>query len=491
MYKKMAFSKIGLNLTIIYTSVLSFIGYLLIYFNLNINIDQSNMIIFLSWMGILAGIYVIGTWFKLTGTVFSLYTIFMLFFFLFNYGQPLMWALGIHQTKEIGQTSLYTLGVPTTGEIALSQALTLICILLFHLGAIYSYKGKKRMLDQKTNMNVTNTNITMLAIYKTSFYLCFIVFPITFYNIAYKFFISQTYGYRSFYYNEEVVTNIVAFNLIENMFFPCLIGLLIGSNYRKKTRMFVYLTFAAYMILSVLSGDRGVWVYKLIILVWMSHTYFKALSLRRFLKYIVTGIIGLQILEAIVAVRNIGVSISNIMNALSFKDSAIISAVFEMGGSLRPTIVLMKYGWDIWPFGNTYVNALLGIVTSRTMNIIGREWAPLSDWFSQSFLGISYGAGFSIVAEALINYGPIFAPIFMIFLGFLMMSLTYLDKSIRINRQPLKIFFAVTTMSIFISVVRNHFLWLLKSWFYGVILFVLLILFVRSYLKGKKAYIKL
>lgn len=91
-------------------------------------------------------------------------------------------------------------------------------------------------------------------------------------------------------------------------------------------------------------------------------------------------------------------------------------------------------------YSNTYMNVLLGIVTSRTMNIIGRPWAPLNDWFSQTYLGISYGAGFSIRAEALINYGPLIAPLFMIFLGFAILSLTYIDKNIDIDRKPLKVF---------------------------------------------------
>lgn len=467
-----------LKLTVLLISILTYLGYFLIYYYLDLRTDQSVMIFVLSWLGILAGVYVIFSWYKLTGTVFSLYTIFMLFFFMFNYGQPLMWAIGIHHPKEVGQASLYTLGAPSSGEIVLSQAIILASILLFHFGAVFCYKGSKKKCENNS-VNEQKTGIARLAIYKTSSFLSFIVIPVTFYNVIYKLMISMTYGYRDFYYNDEVVTNIVAFNLIDNMFFPCLIGLLIGSCYKKKIKRIVYITFALYMAISILAGDRGSWLYKLIILIWMSHAYHKPLNFKRVFLYVVIALMGLQVLSAIVAVRSSGISFQSILEAFSFKESALISGFFEMGGSMRPTIVLMKYGWNIWPYGNTYLNAILGITTSKTLTFIGIPWEPISDWFSQKYLGISYGAGFSIVAEALINFGPILAPLFMIVLGYIIISAVYLDKSTNINNNPLRVLFAVSTLSIIIHVIRNHFLWIMKSWFYGVVIFMLLILLIK------------
>ena len=108
----------------------------------------------------------------------------MLFFFLFNYGQPLMWAFGIHQTREIGQVGLYTLGVPNTAEIVLAQSITLVSIILFHFGAVCSYKGKRNkntyVLETENSLRA---KISRKAIYKTSVLLSFVAIPITFYNV--------------------------------------------------------------------------------------------------------------------------------------------------------------------------------------------------------------------------------------------------------------------------------------------------------------------
>src|SRR5690625_2501433 len=134
----------ALYMIIFCTTILGYLAY--IYFNVYLNEfkNNSSMIFILSWMGILTSIYVFFSWYKLTGKFFSLYTIFMLFFFLFNYGQPLMWAFGIHQPNEIGQVGLYTLGKPMSSNLVYTQILTLISILMFHFGAAFYYRSEAR-----------------------------------------------------------------------------------------------------------------------------------------------------------------------------------------------------------------------------------------------------------------------------------------------------------------------------------------------------------
>src|SRR5690625_1415299 len=94
---------------IIAISVFSYICYLIFYLNFEQSKDYTSYVFLLSWIGIFIFIYVFYTWYKITGRIFSLYTLFILFFFLFNYGQPIIWAIGIHQPDEIGNLGLYTL----------------------------------------------------------------------------------------------------------------------------------------------------------------------------------------------------------------------------------------------------------------------------------------------------------------------------------------------------------------------------------------------
>lgn len=472
MLKKINTSKLRINEIVLIISLIFYSIYVYFINNISQNKDYNNEIFLLSWLGIIVGVYIIITWYKKTGKIFSLYTIFMFFFLIFNYGQCFLWAFGIHKPYEIGKTTLYTLEIPNSIDIIISQLIILTSVMMFHLGAIFCYK-------KKNNENV-NKNSTILAIYKTSIISSFIIIPITFYNVIYKFIISQKHGYISLYYGENVWNGIAIFNLIEYMFFPCLVGFLIGSNYKKNVKIFVYIIFIIYIMFSLLSGDRGSWIFKLIILIWMSHTFYKPINLKKMIKYSFFSTIGLYIIDSIVAIRDIGINFENFFKAIMERGSVLVSSIFEMGSSMRPTIVLVKYGYDIWPYGNTYINALLGMVTNSTLTIFGIPFKPVSSWFSQEYLGISYGAGFSIVAEALLNYGLIIAPIFMILLGYIISSLTFLDKESEIENQPLKIFFSISSMEIIINIVRNPSQWIVQGWFYGVVIFAIMILFFRK-----------
>ena len=77
-----------------------------------------------------------------------------------------------------------------------------------------------------------------------------------------------------------------------------------------------------------------------------------------------------------------------------------------MGGSMAPVIVLQKYGWDIWPYYNSYMLSILTMLTTKIATILDIPFGFIGSWFSQEYLKISYGAGFSIIAEAVMNYGP-------------------------------------------------------------------------------------
>src|SRR5699024_6701750 len=168
-YKKNEIILYGIVLVV---SFFSFIFYLLFNINFNEAKDYTTIIYSLSCLGILAGIYVLFTWYKLTGQFFSLYTIFMLFFFLFIYGQPLMWALGIHLPNEIGEVGLYTLGKPSSSNIVYTQILTLISITMFHFGAVFCYKSKT-FIKQSTSNNTNGINSQVTA--KAIFYACLIL----------------------------------------------------------------------------------------------------------------------------------------------------------------------------------------------------------------------------------------------------------------------------------------------------------------------------
>lgn len=472
------------------TMIICTISYLLyfIIFPINRSTNISNDLIFItSWMGIFIALYIIFSWYKLTNMYFTPYTIFMMFYFFFNFGQPIMWAFGIHFPTEIGEKSLYgKLGVPTNTDILNGQIITLISALMFHFGAVICYKPK--INKRKTKLNKVNTNTTLKILFITSIIIGLVAIPITLYDVYESLQVALVHGYKELYYSEFASSRSNFYSIVNMFFFPSLVGLLIGSRYNKKVMLFVYLVFFIYLLLNLLAGDRGSWVYKIIILIWLSHNFYKKINFKKLITYTAIAFVFLYIVDAIVSIRNMGLgtlTFGDFIENLSFENSPIISAIFEMGGSMSVVITLLMYGWDIWPYSNTYLLAILGMVTNQVIYTLDIPFSLISSWFSQEYLGISWGAGFSIVAEAVLNYGPYFAPLFMVVLGYIISSLIYMDKRINYTDKPLYIFFTVSTLHAILPVARGYFHLLLKSWFYGVFLYVLIIIIINNFIIKK------
>ncbi|MDT9337253.1 O-antigen polysaccharide polymerase Wzy [Clostridium perfringens] len=468
------------KIIVLILAVLSY-GIYLIFINININKDFNyNIIIFLlNWFGIILYFYTIITWKEIQGEYFSLYTIFISFLFLFTYGQCFMWAIGIHIEGEIGTDLMYyKFDIPTQKDILTAQAFTLISIIMFHFGAILSVRYKRKYnYIYKENLG------ELKIIYYTCLILSIIIIPYILYSSFKDLSIAMIYGYKSLYYGDQIDYGASVMGLLSRMFFPCLVGLLIGSKYDKKVQRAVYLIFSFYLIINLLSGDRGSWIFRIFILAFLSHKFYKRFNIKKILLYLIFSIFALYVVQIIVEFRDIGLSnidTSQIIKILSLKNSPIISSVFEMGSSMTPTIMLQKYGWEIWPYSNTYILSLLGMITNKLIYILGLKFELLSSWFSQIYLGITWGAGFSMPAEALLNFGPIIAPIIMSIEGYIITSLININKNVDYKNKPLKVLFSVATLDNFIRLTRNESHTVIKDWFYGAVILCVFILILEK-----------
>lgn len=108
-----------------------------------------------NWLGIFCYIFCIYTWqCKSKDSLFSPYFIFMTFFVLFNYGQPIMWAFNIHQDNEIGRGILYygTSYIPNEIDLVNVQLYVCLGMLIFHFGAmIFTKRNTVSMKNYELN----------------------------------------------------------------------------------------------------------------------------------------------------------------------------------------------------------------------------------------------------------------------------------------------------------------------------------------------------
>lgn len=445
--------------------------------------DQTK-INFWSILSVLTAIIAVTTWVKKGNKFFCPYIIFLCFFIAFSMGQSILWGLCIHPENEIGPGVIYNVLV-TQEDIVNAQRYSCLGVMSFHLGAILVERKRNYLIIKqggeferiRNAMKLVGTVVGCVSI------------PLTLYNTISYYKIARQYGYRAIYYGGYVNSSPL-FQIVEFFFFPSLLCLLIGYQYNKISRIIVYLIFGLYMAVGILSGDRGSWIYKVIVLFWLHIQYTPKFNRKNFLKFIIAGVILIYIVGVIKNVRNTeldNISVSFILENISLDKSPIIAAIAEMGGSMAICLLLIKFGNGIWPYGNTYLTAILGAVSSRIFTTIGGEYVNLDTWFSKEYLNLgTYGAGFSLLGEAYLNGGFIKSQIYLILLGsFVGYLLSWNNKRIK-DISPLKIFMVSSSLNTFIGYSRGAMFMYIKQWLWGSLIMAFLIFCVSRFFRNKE-----
>ena len=460
-----------------------FIAASIILVHLIIGIILSDVLpIIIDWYGITFFVCSTYIWKEKTGQkYFSLFSILMLFFVLFNYGVPTLWAFGIHFKGEFGTKAL-TYGLsywPSTNDIMRAQIYSSISMAVFFFGIILVQRRKYAETDSDgltiEQTNSVNSEAMLEALKRVSTVMLCIFAPIALGFSAYTYTIARRFGYAALYYGQyQVQTGYM--QILMYFFYPALFGFLIGNKYSKKSRIVAHSIFLAYAVLNVLSGDRGSWLYSLIILIWLN-TYYTKTPFKKYIKYFILGIIGLYLLSAITSVRDTSLdslSIDLFLSAFKAENNPIVSALKEMGGTMGIILYFLHAGNKIFPYANTYLTSFLGVISTRVLSLFGLKQVLIGDWFSQDYLGISWGTGFSMVGEAFVNGGYFGGFIYLFIIG---IAHGYLLKAgSKVNSSsPLKFFITVAGLNAVIGFSRGALYLTLKELFYGVLIYAFIV----------------
>lgn len=438
-------------------------------------------IVILSWIGIIVFAMCFINWKNLSGKWFSLYTIFYVFLCLFMFGQCFMWALGIHDDAEIGKMNLFRFGVPaTTKGILMAQLMAILGVVMINSGVCLFYKNNYNHTFEAERQYSTKLSKDD-DLYFASAIACFAGTLATFYSLARNIVVNRIYGYGATLYNADVVSgqsNLIL--LVRMLFFPALVGILIGSNFDYKVRKFVYTLFAVFSAVSLLAGDRGEWIFPLLILIWIHHNYVNEINRKKVIVYILSGIVLVCVSVAVRNVRSDGVTLEAILNDLSSGENPIFSAFFEFGRGMQHSAILLERGWKTYPYGNTYLLAILGMVTDAIPRALINGYQSLATWYSSTFLSISYGAGFSIVAEGLVNFGPFFFWIPLFIIGAVLSRLAFSIDNNSQNNCEIDIFMKISITYCAIQGIRNTSLTSLKTFIFSTALIYVATLLLKG-----------
>lgn len=436
--------------------------------------DATLMNNYLNWLGVAIYFYAIFTWHWEKGdSFFSLYTIFYTFFVIFSYGQCIMWALGIGLDRGIGTGQIYygSSIIPHIVDMNNIKWYSCICFIAFHFGALIFAK-KSAYIGSANSSCVDNTDRNLL--YKVGCIITLIIAPITLYFRFKEAIIALQYGYNALYYG-DFSTQGGYTQILLYLFFPGLVCMLIGSNFSKNSKMIAFTIFGIYMLLSIASGDRGSWLYSLIILIWLKqHSTDTRVELSKYFMYFIICIAGVCVLSTITSARDSGgissLTFTDLKNAFIGKSSPIVDAFFEMGSSMGIIAYLLTIKTPIYPYNNTYLTAILGAFSSRLLGVFGLKQVLIADWFSQDYLGLNYGVGFSMIGEAYVNGGYWGGVIYIMILGAIIgRFLAVCKNSFDIKSHPTKAFIAVSAANVLTGLPRGASYLTVKGLFYSII----------------------
>ena len=458
-------------------------GSLIYLGNINYEIQNFDVLVF-CWIGNLVILYCLVSWWKLTNKFFHPYVIFLLVLYIFTYGQAVLKSFGMSYEKY----NLYELF--SGRELLQAQIFTCMAISFIHLGALLSLRGKVSYI-----LNI-NEEIKEPALRIALRWVAWIQVLLTIYFYFHQqinnAIITTVYGYSSLYEN-TIETNAIenVTNSLRMFFIPGVYMLFIAYKNNRYIRGIIIIIIVCSVALSFLGGSRTEGIAIIMSFSWLYHIHIKRFNSKKVIPVIIIGLFILTLVPTFSQFRDMtNKDFSSFLSlyGTSLQDNPIKSSVGELGGSMFPLIQVMKIQPDFSPFmwGESYINAITSMIPAILTG--GEPIVPrisLANWL-MNILGMNYGPGFSLIAEAYYNFGWL-GSIFLVIIGYGFGKLFNLNA---INKDKQILFNVFIASSLYYSMfaVRDQLMLFIRYEVYGILMVYIVIMVFRSMIKKKVLY---
>ena len=459
------------------------------------NVDSLNyeFIMFVyEWLIVFTLVATCITWKKIQEFWISPYIILYLFLMIFNAGQFIMWAFGIHYVTRMSSE----LGVATHIRFMDHQTLmrivfiTLPAVTFFYFGTLVSTLGEKK---EQVTINEVKNILFQKWIKRIGICVLIISYLVAIYDTVSDFSFASLAGYTSLYYGDTRSSSALL-KYISYMFLPSFFATYVGFQCSKKAFKVLTILIIPYIAMNLIMGDRGSCIYFICLWAWCysqfyssnNHSkmsrYEKREKRKRVIKIIIIAIVLLIPTMIFYKYRDIGfntITLDDIKMITSDMSYMFIKPFFEMGQSARCLGIVIQDNLNkIWDGGNTYIAGIVSMALPRIKLLFGFYDNYFENWFSQSYLGIqNYGLGFTAIAEAYLNGGMIFYPLYMILFGFFIGKITNYKAAVGLINYKSLYFVLGSTVTI-ITACRGSIELSLRKWFYGCLLIYLIVNFL-------------
>jgi oligosaccharide repeat unit polymerase len=361
--------------------------------------------------------WVLLSWYLARRTLFEPYPLFMVAAGLFHGGQAFLHVFGKDPDGLLYGRVAPEVLVPALYLVTLSLA----CV---HGGALFA-AGRKLRVQTKGDAEVRNRErATRLA----GWILLAVGFVPVLVMLQDSVSVVMDYGYIGLYRRQA--SHSIA-QAISAFFVPGAIFLLSGARKIRGIQVFCLVLVGMYAAAYLFLGARGAAVMSLVPTVWTYHRTVRRIPRTLIL---VLGLAALLLFPLVKETRDTGgrwrLSLKEQYETLTSIENPIAQSFSEMGNSLVTVTHTLSLVPAVRDFdgGTSYLYSLVAMVPN-----LGWEVHPsvahglLSDWLVRTVepmvAAAGGGLGYSFIAEAYLNFGWFGAPIWLAFIGYLLMRL--------------------------------------------------------------------
>lgn len=405
-------------------------------------------------------IYIYYTWYKSQKSLFNGYIVFVTAYYAFNLGQPM---LEVFNLTDYSKSILLRMGVSNAVYFEATY-LGMLFVYFMHLGALLALNKVPRISYEDKD----KAPLKILSIYRVSLTFCILFFPFFFYELYHNLSIVIRYGYMAMYETSlNTVPRIV--QMLSGFYEPSIIALYFSASYLDKRKTFVLILAVATILVPplILGGRSNAMIIAVLLLI--VYSLFNTINIRRM------ALVGAAVVVLLVAFSYIAVTRSEVVGektsyseAMEEVENPVTFTLSEMGWSMTP----LCWCLEIFPqqIDYKYGDSFLYSFTTIIPNLGFWKYHPakihsnLGEWL-MDYKRITYGPGFSLAAEAYVNFGYLGFLFFFLY-GFLISkSFRYINKKY-IDVNPFVLVASLVFLWFSIKTVRNSFLGTVRAVFY-------------------------
>lgn len=365
----------------------------------------------------LFSLWVFWSWRVAIGHWVDLYSFFFLTLLLFSGGQALLNVFGLLPRGVLN-------GQFPAHEVRAALTLIIWCLLAFHTGALLKAAAYRLPLGPSRYEEATAGAVRQIGL---------ILILISLGPALYELYLDasaiQTFGYGGQFYLAKSATGVDAWTQILGMFLvPGALLLLSGSKGIRLNVIVAWLVIAGPAISYFLLGIRNVGVRGLVALLWLHSVAIRPI---RMWVVAITSLSAIILIPGLATVRSRAFSIEGTWESLkqvyATMDNPIVLAVSEMGGTLLTVVHTMNLVPTVRPheWGIGYAVALTTVLPNLFWDLHPAIQAGLpSYWLMKEIdpyaANSGFTFGFSMVAEAYLNFSSAGAPLLMAVVGYLL-----------------------------------------------------------------------